>query len=273
MTTTAIEVRGVSVHYGSVRALDDVDFALPAGELCGLIGVNGSGKSTLFKALMGLVSPTAGAVSLFGRGPTSARKSGLITYVPQAEDVDWTFPVSVHDVVMMGRYGRMGRSRRPRPGDRDAVADALARVDLAGLADRQIGQLSGGQRKRAFVARGIAQGAELLLLDEPFAGVDTASERLIMGELRRLTDEGRTILMSTHDLAGVPEYCSRALLLQQRVVASGTPAEVLTEANLAQAFSGPGRAERPAPGSDRTRAPGPGGAPDPNTPRTTEDTP
>ncbi|GAA3692345.1 metal ABC transporter ATP-binding protein [Zhihengliuella alba] len=249
--TTAIEVQGVSVHYGTVRALDRVDFALETGELCGLIGVNGSGKSTLFKTLMGLVAPAAGSVALFGRGPAAARRSGLITYVPQAEDVDWTFPVSVRDVVMMGRYGRMGRARRPRADDRDAVADALVRVDLAGLADRQIGQLSGGQRKRAFVARGIAQGAELLLLDEPFAGVDAASERLIMDELRRLTGEGRTILMSTHDLAGVPEYCSRALLLQQRVVASGAPADVLTEANLAEAFSGPVRAGR----SDRAGRP------------------
>ncbi|MCO1338114.1 ABC transporter [Kocuria polaris] len=240
---SVIRVRDLTVSYGPVKALDGVNFDVEAGQLCGLVGVNGSGKSTLFKSLMGLVNPNRGEVSLFGHGQARARKQGLITYVPQAEDVDWTFPVSVRDVVMMGRYGHMGRSRRPSAVDRAAVGEALDRVDLAGLAKRQIGQLSGGQKKRAFVARGIAQGAELMLLDEPFAGVDVTSEKLIMKLLTSLTAEGRTILMSTHDLAGVPTFCTQAVLLHHSVLASGTPADVLTDANLAQAFGGPRQEE------------------------------
>lgn len=234
----ALAVDGLCVSYGSNTALDGVDFELAQGELCGLIGVNGSGKSTLFKALMGLEKPTRGTVRLFGMAPSEARKSGRITYVPQSEAVDWTFPVSVHDVVMMGRYGYMGRSRRPSAADRAAVVEALERVDLTGLAGRQIGELSGGQRKRAFVARGIAQNADLLLLDEPFAGVDIASERLISGQLTALAASGRTVLISTHDLAGVPRLCTSAVLLHRRVLAAGPPAEVLTDANLALAFGG-----------------------------------
>lgn len=237
----AIHVAGLGVKYGSTRALEGVDFSLPAGELCGLVGVNGSGKSTLFKALMGLVSPSNGTVRLFGLAPARARKEGRISYVPQAEAVDWTFPVSVRDVVMMGRYGYMGRSRRPSAVDRDAVDEALERVDLAGSGGRQIGELSGGQRKRAFVARGIAQDADLMLLDEPFAGVDVGSERLISAQLEILRGAGRTILMSTHDLAGVPKLCTHALLLHRRVLASGLPDDVLTDANLALAFGSDGR--------------------------------
>ncbi|MEE1622184.1 metal ABC transporter ATP-binding protein [Zafaria sp. Z1313] len=232
----AIDVSSLTVRYGTVAALESVDFRLPAGELCGLIGVNGSGKSTLFKSLMGLVAPSSGTVRLFGGGPGAARKAGRISYVPQSEAVDWDFPVSVHDVVMMGRYGHMGLSRRPAARDKAAVAEALGRVDLAGLAGRQIGELSGGQRKRAFVARGLAQEAGLLLLDEPFAGVDRVSERMISAVLEELRAEGRTILISTHDLAGVPSLCTSALLLHRRVLATGAPSEVLTEANLAQAF-------------------------------------
>ncbi|MFB0833273.1 metal ABC transporter ATP-binding protein [Arthrobacter halodurans] len=239
----AIEVAGLDVRYGSTVALENVDFTLGAGQLCGLVGVNGSGKSTLFKALMGLVSPTSGSVRLFGLTPARARKSGRISYVPQSEAVDWTFPVSVRDVVMMGRYGYMGRSRRPSAADRAAVGEALERVDLGALSSRQIGELSGGQRKRAFVARGIAQDADLMLLDEPFAGVDVGSERLISEQLELLRAGGRTILMSTHDLAGVPRLCTHALLLHRRVLAAGAPHDVLTDANLALAFGGEPREE------------------------------
>jgi manganese transport system ATP-binding protein len=229
------------VSYGTTSALEDVEFSLPVGELCGLVGVNGSGKSTLFKTLMGLVSPSSGTVRLFGVPPGRARKEGRITYVPQAEAVDWTFPVSVRDVVMMGRYGYMGRSRRPSAADRAAVDEALDRVNLAELGGRQIGELSGGQRKRAFVARGIAQDADLMLLDEPFAGVDVGSERLISAQLELLRSSGRTILMSTHDLAGVPKLCTHALLLHRTVLAAGEPDRVLTDANRALAFGSDGR--------------------------------
>lgn len=232
----AITITGLTVRYGENTALERIDYALAAGELCGLIGVNGSGKSTLFKSIMGLQPPSSGSVRLFGHSPAAARKLGLLGYVPQAEAVDWTFPVSVREVVMMGRYGYMGRTRRPGHADKAAVAEALERVDLMDLAHRQIGELSGGQKKRAFVARGIAQGAKLMLLDEPFAGVDIGSEQLITDQLRALNRAGTTILISTHDLAQVPRLCSSALLLHRRLLASGPPDEVLTDANLALTF-------------------------------------
>ncbi|WDF34910.1 metal ABC transporter ATP-binding protein [Arthrobacter agilis] len=231
-----MDVRHLGVRYDDVRALDDVTVSLRAGSICGLIGVNGSGKSTLFKALMGLVVPQEGRVELFGGTTASARRAGLVAYMPQAEEVDWTFPVSVSDVVAMGVYGRLGAARRLRPADRAAVADSLDRVGLADLARRQIGQLSGGQRKRVFIARSIAQDARLLLLDEPFAGVDRSSERTMTALLTALRDEGRSVLVSTHDLAGVPAFCDEAVLLHRRVLAQGDPAAVLTHGNLARAF-------------------------------------
>ncbi|MHA7181086.1 metal ABC transporter ATP-binding protein [Arthrobacter sp. MDB2-24] len=231
-----LRVRNLSVSYNEVHALDDVTVSLGAGTICGLIGVNGSGKSTLFKALMGLVVPSDGSIELFGMSTAGARKQGLVAYMPQAEEVDWTFPVSVSDVVAMGLYGRLGAGRRLRATDRAGVDDALERVGLTELRKRQIGQLSGGQRKRVFIARSIAQDARLLLLDEPFAGVDRASERTMTALLKALRDEGRSVLVSTHDLAGVPELCDEAVLLHRRVLAQGDPVQVLTHGNLALAF-------------------------------------
>ncbi|GAB3266129.1 metal ABC transporter ATP-binding protein [Arthrobacter pigmenti] len=232
----AIEIDSLTVRYADVLALESIDLRLEQGNICALVGVNGSGKSTLFKALMGLVTAGTGTVRIFGTASKAARKGNLLTYVPQSEDVDWTFPVSVHDVVMMGRYGRLGSTRRPRTEDRDAVEYALEQVGLTSLAGRQIGALSGGQRKRAFVARGIAQEARLMLLDEPFAGVDKGSEATMTSLLQRLRAEGKTILISTHDLAGIPRFCDEAVLLHQRVLAHGYPADVLTTENLARAF-------------------------------------
>ena len=234
--TDAIRVRGVTVHYGDVLALRDVSLAIAPGRVCGLIGMNGSGKSTLFKTVMGLVQPDAGTVTVAGQPPALARKSGVAGYVPQTEDVDWSFPLTVRDVVMTGRYGHMGFTRRPRKADREAVAHALERVELTDLADRQIGQLSGGQRKRAFVARGIAQGATVLLLDEPFAGVDKRSESTITRLLREMADEGATVLVSTHDLHALPDLADEAILLMQTVLMHGTPEDVLLPENLARAF-------------------------------------
>ncbi|QGK71020.1 ATP-binding cassette domain-containing protein [Allosaccharopolyspora coralli] len=233
---TGVSARGVRVTYGDTLALDDVTVDIDAGTICGLLGMNGSGKSTLFKSLMGLVTPDRGTISLLGRRSKQARKDGLVAYVPQAEAVDWAFPVAVADVVMMGRYGRLRGGRRPRAVDRSAVRAALDRVGLAELHANPIGALSGGQRKRAFVARGLAQEAELVFLDEPFAGVDTRSESMIRGLLRELRDEGRTVVVSTHDLAGVGDLCDEAVLLQQRVVAHGRPDEVLTPDTLAKTF-------------------------------------
>ncbi len=235
-STPAIEVRGVTVRYGDVLALDGVDLALDSGRVCGLIGMNGSGKSTLFKAIMGLVQPDRGTVRINGDAPVAARRAGVLGYVPQSEDVDWSFPLSVRDVVMTGRYGHMGFTRRPRKADREAVAHALERVELTDLADRQIGQLSGGQKKRAFVARGLAQGATVLLLDEPFAGVDKRSEATITTLLRELAADGATILVSTHDLNALPGLADEAVLLMRTVLVHGDPGSVLRPQNLARAF-------------------------------------
>ncbi|TQC42359.1 metal ABC transporter ATP-binding protein [Rhodococcus sp. WS4] len=235
-TEPAVEVRDVTVRYGDVLALDQVSLALRPGRVCGLVGMNGSGKSTLFKTIMGTVKPDAGTVRINGNAPATARKTGVLGYVPQSEDVDWTFPLSVRDVVMTGRYGHMGLTRRPRRADRDAVDHALERVELTDLADRQIGQLSGGQKKRTFVARGIAQGATILLLDEPFAGVDKRSEATITALLRELAAAGAAILVSTHDLHALPTLADEAILLMRTVLLHGDPTVVLQPENLASAF-------------------------------------
>lgn len=229
----------VSVTYPNGHtALTDASFALPGGTICALVGVNGSGKSTLFKALMGFVTPTAGRVTIAGSPVRDAQKRGWVAYVPQAEEVDWTFPVSVHDVVMMGRYGFMNFLRIPRAVDREAVADALRRVGLWELRDRQIGELSGGQKKRVFVARALAQQGRVILLDEPFTGVDVKTEEAIIALLRELRDEGRLILVSTHNLGSVPEFCDRVVLINRTVLACGPTHEVFTPANLQKAFGG-----------------------------------
>jgi manganese transport system ATP-binding protein len=233
-----VAVAGLVVRYGSTLALDGVDLRVRAGLVHGLIGMNGSGKSTLFKALMGLARPDGGRVALFGGDPGDARRAGRVAYAPQDEDVDPQFPVSVRDVVSMGRYGRLGPRRRLRAEDHAAVDAALERTELTDLAERQIGALSGGQRKRAFVARGLAQGAELLLLDEPFAGVDKRSEATITALLRSLAAEGRTVLVSTHDLIAVPNLCDEVALINRRIVAQGTPAETLRPEPLGEAFGG-----------------------------------
>lgn len=232
----AIAVDGATVHYGDTLALDRASLTLGHGRICGLIGMNGSGKSTLFKTIMGIIAPDSGRVSIGGGSTRQARRAGTLGYVPQSEDVDWDFPLSVRDVVLMGRYGRMGPLRLSRRSDREAVDQALARVELTEYADRQIGQLSGGQKKRAFVARGLAQGATILLLDEPFAGVDKRSEATITGVLRELAEAGATVLVSTHDLNALPDLADEAILLMRRVLLHGSPAEVLRPENLAMAF-------------------------------------
>ncbi|GAB09115.1 manganese ABC transporter ATP-binding protein [Gordonia araii NBRC 100433] len=232
----AIDVRDVTVRYGDILALDDVSITVPQATVCALIGMNGSGKSTLFKTIMGLVTPSSGSVAIDGMAPAAARRSGAVSYVPQSEEIDWAFPLSVRDVVMTGRYGRLGFTRRPRGADRDAVDEALARVELTDFQNRQIGQLSGGQRKRAFVARALAQEASVLLLDEPFAGVDKRSEAALTALLRDAADAGATVLISTHDLQSVPRLADEAILLQRRVLAHSTPADVVTPENLVRAF-------------------------------------
>ncbi len=232
----ALEVRGLTVRYGEVSALEDVSLTLGTGRVCGLVGMNGSGKSTLFKTVMGTVRPRSGTVVVAGGSPAAARRRGLVGYVPQSEDVDWTFPLSVREVVETGRYGHLGPTRRLRAADHAAVAEALDRVGLADLAHRQVGRLSGGQRKRAFLARAVAQGAATLLLDEPFAGVDRTSEATITELLRALAAEGASVLVSTHDLQALPDLADEAVLLMRRVLLHGPSAEVLRPENLALAF-------------------------------------
>lgn len=232
----ALEVTDLTVHYGDVVALAGVDVVVGQGRACGVVGVNGSGKSTLFKAVVGLVRPRRGRVRVLGDTPEAARRHGLVAYVPQADDLDPAFPVSVRDVVLMGRYHRMGWRRRPSPTDRSAVATALDRVGLAPLADRQIGRLSGGQRQRVLLARALAQEARVLLLDEPFTGVDAASEAAVTEVLRELVGRGVSIVVSTHDLGMLPALCEESVLLQQRVLARGPTTQVVTPQNLARSF-------------------------------------
>ncbi len=234
--TAAIDVSSVTVRYGPVLALDDASVSVGRGRGCGLIGMNGSGKSTLLKTIMGIVRPDTGTVLIDGGGPAAARRAGVIGYMPQSEDVDWQFPLSVRDVVLTGRYGQMGLTRRARAADRDAVDAALERVELTEYQNRQIGQLSGGQRKRAFLARCIAQGAEILLLDEPFAGVDKRSEATISRLLCDLAARGATVLVSTHDLQALPGLADEAVLLMRTVLMHAEPREVLQPQNLARAF-------------------------------------
>ena len=234
-----LAVDGLTVTYrNGTTALRDAAFAIPQGTITALVGVNGAGKSTLFKAILGFVPAAAGTIRVLGRPARTALRGNLIAYVPQSEEVDWSFPVLVEDVVMMGRYGRMGWLRRPRAADREAVGAALDRVGMGDFRRRQIGELSGGQRKRVFLARALAQDARVILLDEPFTGVDVATEERITALLRDLRDEGRVMLVSTHNLGSVPEFCDRVVLVRGTVLAHGPTETTFTRHNLEAAFGG-----------------------------------
>ncbi len=234
-----LDVRNVTATYANGHtALRDASFAIPRGTIAALVGVNGSGKSTLFKAIMGFVPLSAGSVSIMGEPAGRALKRNAVAYVPQAEEVDWNFPILVEDVVTMGRYGHMNFLRIPSARDRTKVTEALERVGMAAYRKRQIGELSGGQKKRVFLARALAQEGEVILLDEPFTGVDVTTEEAIIALLKSLRDEGRVMLVSTHNLGSVPEFCDRAVLLDRTVLAYGPTHEVFTRANLERAFGG-----------------------------------
>jgi manganese/iron transport system ATP-binding protein len=219
-------------------ALSDISFSIPQGSITALVGVNGSGKSTLFKAIMGFVPLARGSVSILGQPAGRARDRNAVAYVPQAEEVDWNFPVLVEDVVMMGRYGHMNFLRIPGRADKEKVAAALDRVGMTAFRKRQIGELSGGQKKRVFLARALAQEGRVILLDEPFTGVDVTTEEAIVTLLRDLRAEGRVMLVSTHNLGSVPEFCDRAILINRTILAAGPTGEVFTRANLEVAFGG-----------------------------------
>jgi manganese/iron transport system ATP-binding protein len=237
--SASIEADDITVTYANgVAAVTDASFRLDASSICALVGVNGSGKSTLFKTLMGFLEPKKGSVRISGLPVKKALKAGLVAYVPQSEDVDWNFPVLVRDVVMMGRYGHMGILRMPSTADKAAVDLALERVSMTAFRDRQIGELSGGQRKRVFLARTLAQGASVILLDEPFTGVDVKTEAAIVDLMRGLRAEGCLILISTHNLGSVPEFCDQVILINRTVLAYGPTNQTFTEANLARAFGG-----------------------------------
>lgn len=236
---TGLRIDHVTVTYpNGYTALIDTTFEVPRGTITALVGVNGSGKSTLFKAVMGFVTLAEGSVSVLGLGVEEAQARNLVAYVPQSEEVDWNFPVLVEDVVMMGRYGHMGWLRRPTKADREMVAAALERVNMSRYAKRQIGELSGGQKKRVFLARALAQEGQVILLDEPFTGVDVKTEEQIIALLKDLRDEGRVILVSTHNLGSVPEFCDRAVLINRTILAAGKTDDVFTQANLEKAFGG-----------------------------------
>lgn len=234
-----LAVEGLSVAYtNGHQALRDTSFSLEGGTICALVGVNGSGKSTLFKSIMGFLKPTSGSIMINGMPVKEVLKQRLVAYVPQSEEVDWQFPVSVRDVVMMGRYGAMNFMRIARAVDKQIVEESLKRVSMWEYRDRQIGELSGGQKKRVFLARALAQGGKVILLDEPFTGVDVSTEQAIIGLLQELKKSGCIILVSTHNLGSVPEFCDQVVLINRTVLAYGLTADVFTEQNLTAAFGG-----------------------------------
>ena len=235
----SLSVQNVSVTYSNGKtALRDASFELGAGSICGLVGVNGSGKSTLFKSIMGFMTPSSGSVRIAGLMAREAQKRSLVAYVPQSEDVDWNFPVLVEDVVLMGRYGHMGFLRIASADDRRKVDTALERVGMTAYRKRQIGELSGGQKKRVFLARALAQEGLVMLLDEPFTGVDVKTEGTIVDLMRELKAQGHLMLVSTHNLGSVPDFCDQVVLVLGTVLAAGPTATTFTQSNLERAFGG-----------------------------------
>lgn len=239
MTQICLNVDDITVTYNNGHtAIHDASFRLNGGTICALVGVNGSGKSTLFKSIMGMIKPTKGQVTFNDISVKQALKQNIIAYVPQTEEVDWDFPVLVSDVVMMGRYGHMSFLRIPSKEDKRQVDLALERVNMLDFKHRQIGQLSGGQKKRVFLARALSQQGKVLLLDEPFTGVDVKTENAIIDLLKDLRDEGHLILVSTHNLGSVPEFCDQVVLINQTVLAFGETKTTFTPQNLMMTFGG-----------------------------------
>jgi ABC-type Mn2+/Zn2+ transport system ATPase subunit len=238
MNQISIDLENVTVAYHGKVALHSASLQLKAGTICGLVGMNGAGKSTLFKAIMGFVKPNNGRILINGLPIRQVQKSNLVAYVPQSEEVDWNFPVNVYDVVMMGRYGYMNLLRIPRSIDKQAVRESLERVEMWQMRDRQIGELSGGQKKRTFFARALAQQGTVLLLDEPFAGVDIKTEKMMINLLMELRQTGHTILVSTHDLESITTFCDQVVLINRSILAYGNTSEVFTEENLSRTFGG-----------------------------------
>lgn len=239
MSKFGIIAEGLSVTYKNGKnALAGASFKLPLRSIAALVGVNGSGKSTVFKAIMGFVPITDGKIEILDMSVKEALRQSLIAYVPQSEEIDWNFPVLVSDVVMMGRYGFMGIMRNPSRKDLEAVDNALAKVGMIAFKNSQIGELSGGQRQRVFFARALAQNSKIILLDEPFTGVDVLTEEVMMQLLRDMRDEGKLILVSTHNLGSVPRFCDQTILLKRRILAYGETKKIFNRKNLENAFGG-----------------------------------
>jgi manganese/zinc/iron transport system ATP- binding protein len=234
MPPVPVEVHDVTVAYEQKPVLWDIDLVVPAGKLVGLIGPNGAGKSTLLKAMLGLTPLTSGKVEIMGQ--PAERQRHLVGYVPQRETVDWDFPVSALDVVLMGTYGRLGWFRRPGTAERILARDCLKEVGMLDYADRQIRQLSGGQQQRVFIARALAQQAQILFLDEPFAGVDAATEQAIVLLLQRLREQGKTALVVHHDLHTVRQYYDHVIMLNLQLIAAGPVETTFTNENLQKTF-------------------------------------
>lgn len=231
-----LEVHDLTVSYNRKPVLWSVDLSLPAGSLVGVIGPNGAGKSTFIKTVMGLTEPASGFVKIFDKPLKEVRQR--ISYVPQRESVDWDFPASVFDIVLMGRYGKIGLFKRPSQADKDLAMEALEKVGMASYAKRQISQLSGGQQQRVFLARALAQQADIYFMDEPFAGVDMSTEQAIISLLQDLRASGKTVIVVHHDLQTVPEYFDWVIMLNMRLIASGPVEEVFVQNLLDETFGG-----------------------------------
>ncbi len=236
MPVPPVEIHDMTVAYHRKPVLWDVDIILPERKLIAVVGPNGAGKSTLIKAALGLVPLASGKVEIYGQ--PYARQRHLVGYVPQRESVDWDFPVTVFDVVLMGTYGRLGWIRRPGPRERQQAREALAQVALESLAERQIRQLSGGQQQRVFLARALVQDAQIYFMDEPFAGVDAATEQAIVALLKQLRERGKTVIVVHHDLQTVRQYFDYVVLLNMRLVDAGPTETTFTNENLQKTFGG-----------------------------------
>ena len=234
--TTAIEVHNLTVSYSRKPVLWDVDFTIPSGTISGIIGPNGSGKTTLLKSIMGLIEPVSGYARIFDQPLDKVRRR--VSYVPQRESVDWDFPASAMDVVLMGRYRKENLFRRLSSTDKELAAEALRKVNMLEFANRQISQLSGGQQQRVFIARSLAQQADIYLMDEPFAGVDASTEESILQFLSTMKQEGKTVVVVHHDLQTASQYFDWIVLLNTRLVASGPISEIFTAELLQEAYGG-----------------------------------
>lgn len=233
---TALELHNLTVTYNNKPAIWNIDFSIPTGQMVGIVGPNGSGKTTMIKAVMGLVKPGSGYVKILDRSLKEVRQK--IAYVPQRSTVDWDFPISVLEVVLMGRYRPHNLLKRITPLDKELARESLEKVNMLQFKDRQISQLSGGQQQRVFLARALVMQADLLLLDEPLAGVDAATEKVIMGLLNDLRQQGKTILVVHHDLQSVPKYYNWLIMVNTRLIACGPLDEVFTSENLNQTYGG-----------------------------------